>query len=448
MRRALAHFVRAFENTFRVSITTDTARIPFGRPELAGLASLATRLRACGIPITIREARNLPDEPRMRLWSIPFEETTAAGASLSSDVNALTAALAEALERALWLHEDDYFAAPKTARSHELTHRIEPARFCSFVRPDTLQRYADAHYLWIRGYSWTDRASVHVPAQVVSRAHAARARDEKLEPIIRPIITTGLATGQTREAAVLAGALEVIERDAFMLMWYNQLSLPRIRPADLCAEKSPLSELLTACARYRLKVDFIKLITDAPAHCICAVVRDETLVVPVSTGLAAHADASRAAEKALLEALRARVSTRQRLHAHADGFNKSPKELKHGERGAYWTQGDRHRMLDFLTAGPEVPLDAPPYPPDAAHLEEIIEWCRKKSYAFVSVDFSRSRKNATPWSIEFVLIPELQPMSVEEQHLVSTGTRLRDVPTQFGYAPRATPFTEEPHPFI
>ena len=38
--------------------------------------------------------------------------------------------------------------------------------------------------------------------------------------------SSGLACGATLEEAVLAGLLELVERDAFMLVWHNRLSLP------------------------------------------------------------------------------------------------------------------------------------------------------------------------------------------------------------------------------
>jgi len=44
----------------------------------------------------------------------------------------------------------------------------------------------------------------------------------------RHTTSNGLACGATLEEAVLAGLLELIERDAFMIVWANRLSLPRL----------------------------------------------------------------------------------------------------------------------------------------------------------------------------------------------------------------------------
>ena len=47
-------------------------------------------------------------------------------------------------------------------------------------------------------------------------------------PHIRDSISTGLATGSTRLQAVENAALECIERDAIVITWLNQLSVPLI----------------------------------------------------------------------------------------------------------------------------------------------------------------------------------------------------------------------------
>ena len=52
--------------------------------------------------------------------------------------------------------------------------------------------------------------------------------EEFLLPHIRDSISTGLATGSTRLQAIENAALECIERDAIMITWLNELSVPLI----------------------------------------------------------------------------------------------------------------------------------------------------------------------------------------------------------------------------
>jgi ribosomal protein S12 methylthiotransferase accessory factor len=81
----------------------------------------------------------------------------------------------------------------------------------------------DTRIYWIRGTSLSDGEIVYLPAQLVFLVDARSA-----EAPIGYATSNGLACGGSWEEAVLAGLLELVERDAFMLTWYHRLSLPRI----------------------------------------------------------------------------------------------------------------------------------------------------------------------------------------------------------------------------
>lgn len=69
--------------------------------------------------------------------------------------------------------------------------------------------------------------TVHVPAQAVYLDFANHAQ----EPLVTDADSTGCATGPSREAALLHGVLECIERDAVALWWYGGLQRPAV-PLD------------------------------------------------------------------------------------------------------------------------------------------------------------------------------------------------------------------------
>ncbi|UUZ79171.1 YcaO-like family protein [Paenibacillus sp. P26] len=62
---------------------------------------------------------------------------------------------------------------------------------------------------------------------------------------------TGSACGATMDQAVLSGSLEIIERDAFMIMWYNRLSLPRLDLAS-CPRLAERFRVYTEQSRFQL----------------------------------------------------------------------------------------------------------------------------------------------------------------------------------------------------
>ena len=435
----------------------ETEKIPYGRADLIDLFDLARTLKNAGVITHFSKRSILPDEPRTCAWIAECatkHTDTAGGLSESDDRSALTATLAEALERYLWRVADDHFYAAFTATSREAARyrALSPNEFVGFsneqrARDARLRLHNEAQYLWVRAHSWTDGKSVYVPAQLVSALHASKKQDKKQEPIIRMPITTGLATWTTREGAVLRGALEVIERDAFMIMWLNQLALPRISWRELRPQNASLDRLLQKCARYRLEATLVSLVTDAPTSVACVIVRDVSAAnPPISIGLKAGMSIAHSAEGALLEALRARQSIRNKGNKE---LPEDPAEIGHTDRLLYWNRRDRHIKLAKLFSEPEIPATPSPWRYDSAseHLERILQWCRAKNYRCVSVDLGRSKKNPTPWKVEIVVMPELQPMHLNEKYQYCDGPRIRSVPEEFGYNARANPFTDEPHPF-
>ncbi len=127
-----------------------------------------------------------------------------------------------------------------------------------------------------------------------------------------------------------------------------------------------------------------------------------------------------------------------------------PENITHHEHMLYWLHPERIGRLDFLTSGPVQKKDPAVWENDSApqHLDRITAWCRSREYELASVDIGRSKKNPTHLKVEMVVIPELQPMHLTEKFPCLGGKRIAEIPAMFGYTPRATPFADEPHPFV
>jgi ribosomal protein S12 methylthiotransferase accessory factor len=142
---------------------------------------------------------------------------------------ARAAAIGEALERysATFVPEHDLV----TGTAVELGLRaVEPSRFALFHEWQYEQaefRFVpfrrDTRLRWARGWSLPGGEPALLPAQLVFMRPF---RDD--EPIIDVSTSNGVACAPTREGAVLGGLLEAIERDCFMIAWYDRLSLPRL----------------------------------------------------------------------------------------------------------------------------------------------------------------------------------------------------------------------------
>ena len=453
-------FIEFIERKLGAKFVYDASSLTFQRPDLAEALTIAHRLQERGIVKSLRRASTLPDEPALRQWVAlcgGAKGNAAGGSSVDDDEAAILATLAEGLERYLWNAQSDYFRKPECATSAEIAKRgtyIAPERFASFSKSQReqdpeLQLTPATKYLWIQGESLVNGKKTFLPAQTVGGIHQHSGTSIK-EPLIRGKITTGLATWPTRAGAHLAGALEVIERDAFMILWLNQLTLPRISLAPLAPKSSSLKILLDRCARYRLKVHAVQMITDAPTHAMCVVVEDISGHDPkYFLGLRAHRSLTHAIEKATLEALRGRIRYRN-WSAQNKWDPQTPLDrIGHTERVYYWGTAENSSGLDFLVRGKEIEATSAVWEDDSPeqHLDKIIAWCRTAGYECVSVSLGTSRVNPTPWHVEMVVIPELQPLHLTERRRHLGGKRLKSIPEKFGYTPRSEPFIDAPQPF-
>lgn len=457
--RAMHSVLNLLEKKLGVTICYDARQIPFDRPGLWELLCLAEQLKRSGVITLLTPVPSYEDEPRLALWKAVCGDRNTnliGGGAWNDDSNALTATLAEALERYIWWEERDHFVAPIRATydaMQKYAPSLAPNRFSGFSDAQRIKNPAwkfDASntFLWTRGTSLVTKRPTYVPAQTVSAILDAEISQE---PLIRQRTTIGLATWPTQTGARLAGALEIIEREAYMVMWLNQLTLPRISIESLRTLSTSLSEFITACERYRLKIHVIKLLTDAPTHAVCVVIEDESGHAPrFSFGLRAHQSLARAAEKAMTEALRARFGHR-RLEDMGKKWDAStpPDKVGHYDRIRYWGVPENAKKLEFLISGEEIDARPAKWENDTSeeYLERIVDWCRKSGYECVSVSLGTSKKNCTPWFIEMMVIPELQAPYLEERFQAFGGERWKSVPQKFDITPREEPYADEPHPF-
>lgn len=458
--RAVARFLAFLERRLGVHVVRDR-RHHEDDPQMAAALALSRLLLDNGIIERFYRNHPLPDEPRMCSWSAICKNRThhqTGGGSWTSDGDALYAALAEALERYIWFMKDDYFVGRTVATAAEIALKgayIPPQRFSGYSdeqRAEDPRRVisSDSKFTWIQGHSLVNGRPVYVPAQVVSGIGSEYYTHGPAEPLIRPPITNGLATWTTQAGARNAGANEVIEREAYIVMWLNQLSLPRIALEPLAARDATLARLLASCARYGIKMHAIRLLTDAPTHAVAVVFEDLTGNAPRFTiGLRAHRNLTSAILKAAGETFRARRGHRLWTRENTWDPATPARNVGHRDRLYYWGVPENAKRLEFLIAGPEVETEDAEWEHDTPEqqLDRISAWCRVKNFECIAVSLGRSATNPTPLHIEMVVMPDLQWTYLSETTQAFGGTRWRTIPEHFGYTPRATPFADEPHPF-
>ena len=451
---APTRFIKFIEKRLGAKFVYDSSHIPYGRSDLVELMEIAAKLKEGGLIKHVSPSFRVPDEPFFKQWRVECatpDSHSAGGMALLEDHDALIPALAEAVERYLWMMVTDYFDSPQEATAKAMAgfgDVLLPERFVGWTKEQReanprLTLKEDTKFLWVKGVSHITNDPIWVPAQTVNGVH-------RHEPLILATITTGLATGPTKEFALLNGALEILERDAFMITWMNQLSPTRIDIEKLAEEDEELDTLLKMCARYRLKPAAILMPTDAPVYAVCSMVEDLTTAgANVTLGLKAHRSLVSAIKGSCLEALRIRQTVRFLEQNTPLPKDKLVKDILHLERAQYWGAPGSARKLDFLIAGPKKTIEPQVWDNDTIeeHWKRIVNWAKEKGYAIASVDVGKSKRNVSPWHIHMVVMPEMQPMHQTERLIYLGGKRLTTIPKQFGYTPRTKPYDEEPHPF-
>ncbi|MFJ4466873.1 TOMM precursor leader peptide-binding protein [Streptomyces sp. NPDC089424] len=91
--------------------------------------------------------------------------------------------------------------------------------------PHVVRFSPDREIPWVWGYSLRDHEPRLVP-EILTYYHAPGLENRFVQES-----SNGCASGGCAEEAVYFGLMEVVERDAFLLAWYGQQSLPEIDPA-------------------------------------------------------------------------------------------------------------------------------------------------------------------------------------------------------------------------
>jgi hypothetical protein len=150
---------------------------------------------------------------------------------------------------------------------------------------------------------------------------------ERFDNVILPLRRIARRRDAKREA-VLSALLTRIARDAYARARAEPMALNQIEWMSVRMLRTPLDILLRRCSQHRLECRLVQLVTEAPAYAVCVVVRDLTGHEPITTGgLYAGQSPAYAAERALLNALRARLAVRTQSFTPSEGELTSADEL-------------------------------------------------------------------------------------------------------------------------
>jgi ribosomal protein S12 methylthiotransferase accessory factor len=418
-----------------------------------------------GVVSTLAETLAAPDE--MRFISIgceladglptigsPLESYT--GSEHWDRDRAEAAAIGEALER----YSGSYVPEERllVASADELgPDAVDPERFALF---SAVQHAApafpfrpfrgDTVVSWVDGFAVPGGEHAYLPAQLVYMPWRRRAPDEIR---IGHATSSGLACGPTLEEAVLNGLLELVERDAFMLVWHNRLSLPLLAwGGDPELTRLDRRYFSPSGLRYAavdlsvfLEVPTVLGVVHGAAGCLGA----------LGIGAASAPTVAVAWRKALAEAFSVQRWVRDVALEEPDRVGRSAAEIRTFDgHTLYYAAEERARRAAFLDASAErrdVTEIAPLEGDDVlAQIEAVTGRLDHRGSSAYAVDVTSPDVRAAGLHVVHVLAPELCPLDVVEGARFLGGTRMYEAAYEAGLVPHPiTPadLNPDPHPF-
>lgn len=446
--------LRAAETMLGLRLTAEVPEELLEVPaETWGAYRKLRRLREGGFDVHCTRARSAPDEPAVHRYRVRLGSHHGSGGDAFSAALAMDRAVAEAVERWAWFEATPgpsrLTAASPTALNGCALHLDRLAGYSAALRAAagaSLEWRETTPFVWVAGTSLIDDAPRWVPFQLVS---ANDGPGETLgvaeEPELRPRVTTGLAAHPDRNAALLNGLLEVVERDAFMVTWL------RARPtAVLDLEQSRderLTELRDRFVAARLEPWVVVLTTDVPIAAVAGLIRDPTGVGPgIAIGAAARPTVADAAIAALTEGFASWRHIRRLMGQGA--VSDDPCTLDRDGRLLWWADGDRRKQLAWLLDGPRVPIAEERTVVNAeAELARLLAWFRSTGEDVIAVDLlDEATAPNLGHHVVSVVVPGFHPVHLCEDRPALSSRRLEAVPAALGLAP-VLDLNPLPHPF-
>lgn len=366
------------------------------------------------------------------------------------------AAIGEALERyaGSYVPEDELIVGS----AEELgAASVEPHRFALFSDAQYaasgfgFQRFAsDTVVSWVDGFSLPDGRRALLPAQLVYMPWRRRVVNEAK---IGHATSSGLACGPTLEEAILTGLLEVVERDAFMLVWRNRLSLPLLDWSE-DDELARIDRRYFACTGLRYSAVDLSPFFGIPG--VLGVVHGRPGELgALGVGAASAPTVAVAWRKALAEAFSVQRWVRDLAFEEPDRLDCPAEAIATFDAHTlYYASEDRAGRAAFLDASPERRATREVRPLDGVNVLELIRSVTRRLEArgasAYAVEVTSPDVLVAGLRVVHVVAPELCPLDVVEGACFLGGRRMCAAAFEAGLATRPfepSELNQDPHPF-
>lgn len=363
----------------------------------------------------LTKALNFTDEPRFFQFCCTspekgIDEPHSAAIS-TNEQSAKVRAMGESIERICLDNPPSEF---EVSTYEDISERaIDPALFLNFRNEDMDSRRDEyekslrkTSLAWAQGTDLTSNEPVLVPAQLVYVDYPFD------EPMIRPRISTGAAAHETINEAMLAGIMEVVERDAFLLRYYCKTRIPRIRfPKD-----HELAAVERYFARYLLEVNVFETTTDLEIPSFACILIDKTGVGPaISIGLKSGLNPSEVILAAILEAQQVRQWIRYSYVEDGRPVINEPNHIDTPKsRGYFWYGLKRIKDLAFLLDSPDDKQIMDISVPELAECE-LASYFSSKRIQIICVEMTSREIKQAGFHVVKMILPQLHPLHLDER---------------------------------
>lgn len=383
------------------------------------------------------------------------------GAASSNFTEAFSRAIGEFLERyalTLYRRKDFLRASVEKLRRRGKKH-LDIFRLASFAdwqkdRFPNRQFNETSNFFWAKGQELLSNTSALIPAQLVFWNYNARQKPE--EPFLREPNTNGAAGHFTREEAIIAGIYELIQRDAFLIFWLNQIAPPRI---NLDTIKDPsLLEVLEKLKRYRFEVALLNTTLDLRIpSCICVLINQSDVGPKLTMGGGCNPNLERAFLTSITEAISVFSWLRDTKKIFTLPDNHIPfvsQEIDRENRILLGGNPDMFTRLRWFLSGREQSLAKAQnnfplsFPAPRDELQYLLEVMKSKGpgYEVYVYETTHEILKTLGYHAAHAIIPALVPLYLNESNAPLGASRLREIPARFGYQ-TSQEFNPWPHPF-
>ncbi len=419
--------------------------VNFPKPKLPkDFLNIYNSLKEQGVLGEVATRFVFPDEPQFYQYmcyrSVCGNTKKGAGFGCSEyESQAFVSAVAEAIEHYCILYEqqDKYI---KDSYKNLKKSALDPVRFVPFTETQMKQPEMDKFRVthetvlnWIEGFSVTRNKRVLVPASLVYAMYDSKSYNE---PIIRFNISTGAACGSDKDFALYRGICEIIERDAYMISFINDIPKSKV---DIKGN-DVLSTFVRRIERYDLEVNILSTQLDSSVFTFACLIFDKTGSGPaVSTGISGRLEPEAAITSAVLEAVRRHNAARDRFFREKP--LPVPKKISHDwfllNKQLWWAAPHMINKAKSFIGNETTAYNKFAHFSFASDKEKVaflIEELRKQACEVILVDVTIPQVKKLGLCVLKILIPEMVPLWWDERFRYENIKRLYDIPTKLGYS--------------